>query len=1043
MRVFLASTPAELALHRAAAQRVVRDLGWEAVDRETLAPGGGTIEAALRGVDEAGLVLAIVGWGRGPVPAPEMGGDGFRPWAQWEVSRAFQRGRPAVVLMASDAWPAREDSPDGSSVVADFRAELAPLAVPFDPEPGGVAQFEKLLRTELEGRSMTSSRSLASLTGQPSSISSARLSLRVWPRQELPGQPWPVLLPYSHPDLLAGRDRELAELTDLLDLPLPILGLHAASGSGKSSLLLGGLVPRLRSSGRAVVLDRHPGEPGLAARLIGDLLDGPEDALAVGDADYQTFVARLLTARRRAGDRAPILVLDQFEDVLRGGRAVRAAVGTLLAATAQRRPGVAGPLCRWLLAYRREFHGPLVHWLADPLREARALGIAGVEDLPHGLASLDRFHAWPLPPFGSAPAGASDPAAVATEAFLVAITTPLALVDDAGAPRYPWRFEGDGAERLGRAFGEARVQQPAVPLVPELQVVLAHLVEAAGEPSGPEAPAVLVVPGDPGRLIDDALEEHLGRALDAAFPASDRIGRTRALLALRELADDEGRRAGGRAGDDLARAIGREGRDVLERMQAPQCRLVVAQRRGDDLVYALSHDRLAEIVVHAAEGGPGGGRLALEPGLLSLYRFVALQTDLFRSGDREQATQVSARNASGIQAHAETLLADDERRLWWRACQERRRTDRRRSTVLLSIAAAVVVLAGWATWAHVARKAAREALLQQVASDEPEAALAAFVRGLHDPDFPAEALRDRLRRRKAPLDVLESGMGGVPDVRRGEAVLEVAELAMPLLAEAQKDEVRFASLLWALDYGPGRVPVLATRAAQLRDRALAPLRRLQPPPPPGGAGWVDIPAGTFRMGEEPVHDVTVSAFRILDHETTNAEYRRLHPGNPGEDEMAVAGVSWYSAYVYSAWLGGRLPTEAEWEYAAGAGCRSQRCGRDGKEAAVNQVAWTIANSLDKAGRARAQPARRLEPNEWGLYDMLGGVYEWGADWYAPYDPPNAWGATRGRLRVTRGGSFRDRVTFARLACRSKGVPALVGEDLGFRPVLPAARHSEP
>ena len=74
----------------------------------------------------------------------------------------------------------------------------------------------------------------------------------------------------------------------------------------------------------------------------------------------------------------------------------------------RRRPGIDGPLCRWLLAYRREAHGPLLHWLSDPLREARALGIAAVEDLPHDLASVDRLHAWALPPLGSAPAGARD-----------------------------------------------------------------------------------------------------------------------------------------------------------------------------------------------------------------------------------------------------------------------------------------------------------------------------------------------------------------------------------------------------------------------------------------------------------------------------------------------------------------------------------------------------------------------------------------------------------------------------------------------------------
>ena len=618
------------------------------------------------------------------------------------------------------------------------------------------------------------------------------------------------------------------------------------------------------------------------------------------------------------------------------------------------------------------------------------------------------------------------------------------MARDPPVPRYPWRFAGDGAERLARAFGEARVRQPSAPLAPELQVVLAHLVEAAGEPIHAAEPAVLVVPDDPARLIDDALEEHLGRGLDAAFPISDRIGRTRALLALRELADAEGRRGIGRRGNDLARAIGREGREVLEKLQAPQCRLVVAERRGDDLVYVLSHDRLAEVIVRAVEGGAGGGRLAIDSELLSLHRFVALQTELYQSGERGQATLVSARHRSGIEAHADTLLADDERRQWWQACRERRRADRRRRAVVLSVAAAIVILAGWATWAYVARKAAHEALLAQVASGEPGAAFASVVRGLHDPAISTDALRDLLRRRKAPLDILESGIGGLPkaaevldvsevpgasEVRRGETVLAVAELAMPLLAEAPEDEARLAALLWVLDYAPGRVPALANRATALKDRALAPLRKLHPPPPPGGAGWVDIPAGTFRMGsapgekdsrdeERPAHEVTISAFRVLDHETTNAEYRRLHPGHPGEDELPAAGLSWYSAYVYSAWLGGRLPTEAEWEYMARAGCRFEHCRRDGTQAKVGEVAWTFGNSRFGSGEPRARPTRRLEPNPWGLYDVLGNVYEWAADWYGPYAPErqaDPWGPAGGVWRVDRGGGFGSLAVGARAA----------------------------
>jgi sulfatase modifying factor 1 len=1048
-RVFLCTAPEELAGQRAAAEAVLRDLGCEVLVREP--ENGASIEESLGRIDEAEIVLALVGWRRGPVPEPEAGGDGTRPWMQWEVARALLRGQPLLVLMASDAWTEREREPGARALVADFRAELGPLAVLFDPEPEAVPGFRVRLRAEID-RYRTS---LAETGPAPRSRPASGLVLRRWPAIDPPERPWPLFLPYSHPDLFAGRDRELTELLERLGRPQPVLGLYAASGAGKSSLLQAGLVPALRHAGRAVALERHPDEPGLAARLIGDLLESPAGPVALDDTDHATFVERLLTARRRALDSPPVLVLDQFESVLRGERRARAVVGTLLAATVQRRPGVAGAPCRWLLAYRWEFHGELVHWLADPLREARALGFAGAQDLPHDLASPDRFQSWALPTFGTPAHDVADVARAAGKAFFGAITAPLGLRGPGGEPRYPWRFEGDGAERLARAFGEARARHPDAPLVPELQVVLAHLVERAGEPVTGQA-AVLKVPEDPRRLIDEALEAHLGRALDTAFPVPDRIGRTRALLALRELAAAGGQRGGARAGEVLARIIGREGREVLEKLQAPRARLVVAERRGDELGYVLSHDRLAEVIVRATEGGSLGGRLALDPDLLNLRHFVVLQTELFLSGDLRQATAVTAEHLAGVEAHADTLLADDDRRRWWRACRERRRSDRRRRGLVTALVALLLVGGGSLTWIRVARRAAREALLAQVARGEPGAALAALARGLHDPAVSRQDLLDRLRRRKAPLDVLESGLGGVPEAARGEVVLEVADLTLPLVGDGLEDPAPLASLLWALDFAPGRNPVRAARAADLQERALAPLRQRRPPPGTEDPGWVLIPAGTFRMGtapeekgdddERPAHLVTLSAFRALDHEVTNAEYRRLHPDQKGEDDRPAGGVSWYAAYVYAAWLGGRLPTEAEWEYMARAGCRFEYCREDGTRAALTEIAWTQTPSRAAEGvTGPAQPVRRLRANPWGLYDVYGNLLEWTADWVAPYSAEaqtDPW-SPFGTRRADRGASLWLWGLGARAANRFGVIPTNTGSDLGFRPVRPVPEASRP
>ncbi len=96
----------------------------------------------------------------------------------------------------------------------------------------------------------------------PGGIEGGEPRLRRYPPPELPAVPYPLLLPYSHPDLMAGRDADLAGLRRTLTRPVTAVGLHAASGTGKSSLLTGALVPALRAEGRPVALVRHPAEAG-------------------------------------------------------------------------------------------------------------------------------------------------------------------------------------------------------------------------------------------------------------------------------------------------------------------------------------------------------------------------------------------------------------------------------------------------------------------------------------------------------------------------------------------------------------------------------------------------------------------------------------------------------------------------------------------------------------------------------------------------------------------------------------------------------------
>lgn len=197
--------------------------------------------------------------------------------------------------------------------------------------------------------------------------------------------------------------------------------------------------------------------------------------------------------------------------------------------------------------------------------------------------------------------------------------------------------------------------------------------------------------------------------------------------------------------------------------------------------------------------------------------------------------------------------------------------------------------------------------------------------------------------------------------------------------------------------------------------------------------------GTFTMGssnndplsndnERPAHQVTLSEYWLGKTEITNEQYRRFHSGHQGEAKLPVTGISWADAKAACEYFGGRLPTEAEWEYAARAGSQTTwSFGYDEKFLA--EYAWYSKNS------DRTHPVGTKRPNAWGLHDMLGNVWEWVADWYDTYssvaqtDPS---GAVAGEYRVARGGSFYYWPKGLRSALRFRYQPTNQLEFLGFR-----------
>jgi formylglycine-generating enzyme required for sulfatase activity len=206
-----------------------------------------------------------------------------------------------------------------------------------------------------------------------------------------------------------------------------------------------------------------------------------------------------------------------------------------------------------------------------------------------------------------------------------------------------------------------------------------------------------------------------------------------------------------------------------------------------------------------------------------------------------------------------------------------------------------------------------------------------------------------------------------------------------------------------------------------------------------GLTYVWIPPGTFSMGcspgdsecnhdEKPAHKVTITrGYWMGQTEVTQDAYKRVTGSNPSRfkgGHLPLETVNWNEAQAYCRAVGMRLPTEAEWEYAARAGDTSARYGP------LDSVVWYNGNS----GSTTHEIAQK-EANRFGLFDMLGNVWEWAADWYGPYsaysqrDPR---GPSSGQYRVLRGGSCYDFRGGARASARVWYEPEVRVDVIGVR-----------
>ncbi len=280
---------------------------------------------------------------------------------------------------------------------------------------------------------------------------------------------------------------------------------------------------------------------------------------------------------------------------------------------------------------------------------------------------------------------------------------------------------------------------------------------------------------------------------------------------------------------------------------------------------------------------------------------------------------------------------------------------------------------------------------------------------------------------------------------------------------------------------------------------------------PDGLIFANIPSGTFQMGdilnegekdEKPVHTVTLSSFQMSKYAVTNSQYcqylnvalaagqiivynNRVYASNDTSHSQVyfethtadsdsqidynsgtftvrsksgrdmsndpVVEVSWYGAKAFCDYYGYRLPTEAEWEYAARGGLSGKRFpwGNTINHSYANYKANGSAFSYDTSSYTSytfhptwndgiypyTSPVGSFSPNGYGLYDMAGNIWEWCSDWYGSYPSDlqiNPTGPTVGSYHVVRNGGWRDKAYYCRVADRYYVSPSITGYIIGFR-----------
>jgi formylglycine-generating enzyme required for sulfatase activity len=831
-------------------------------------------------------------------------------------------------------------------------------------------------------------------------------------------QPYPGLRPFETEEafLFFGRENHTAEVLRRLS-EQRFLAVVGSSGSGKSSLVRAGLLPALHlgrlvgASSQWRICVMRPGSAPLdnLAKSLADKRIGASSAERVREMVGRSSLglARAVRDTSLADGESVLLVVDQFEELFRfaderkdqdGGAEARHFVTSLLEAT----DASTAPLYV-VLTMRSDYLG----------------GCAQFSGLPD---ALNRSQ------------------------YLIPQMTRDQVRDSIEKPARLFGAEMDGrlVERLLNELGDDTSDLPV--LQHALNRTYLEFMKKGGEG------AVLVSHYEAAGTLWDALDKHAGEVLDslseAAQPWTEKV--------FRALTMEEGNRKIRRpirlerlywvagAGDAPRQELLRE---VIDAYALRENSLLV---HSEDQVIDISHE---SVISHWSKLKKWADDEAKST---SWYRRAVDYTVLYQSGEaltwRGPELSLAMENMRSGDwnpawaervPHCKATFAEVKEYLELGAAEQQKEREEEASRSAKELADARS-LAAAELRAEAENKAKEEAYARAVAERQSKEDAQARAEAERKAKLDAEARADAESKAKEAAEARADAEGKAKNAaealtrtqRKTNRLLWAAGLVIVILLGAVIGELVMVSKLLesqrnALLSGQGALEAKLGQAVKARANKK------------DGLSYVFIPPGTFQMGcsagdsqcdsdENPAHEVSITkGFWIGQTDVTQDAWKKVVNTDPSHfkgGQLPVDSVTWNDAVKYCETTGGRLPTEAEWEYAARAGSTSARYGE------LDAIGWYRTNSGNSTHAVGGK-----QPNRFGLYDMLGNVWEWVQDDYGPYGNETQTNPLaqikEAPYKVARGGSWNVNPQYVRTSFRYRLEPSSRFNFIGFRCVL--------